>query len=140
MQQMPETDSQIWKTSSRIKKPWKKNHCFQWQAVSRNQHVYQRGNYDVTYIHDRCNIQMHIMQWIDIITGVVRRLHTSSRNIIEIVSLLRKVGEVWPWGKHRARYCHLLLAPPFRLTPNEAKGGSPYKRVSMALKLLKCFD
>ena len=42
-------------------------------------------------------------------------------------------------GKHRARYCHLLLAPPFRLTPNEAKGGSPYKRVSMALKLLKCF-
>ena len=28
-------------------------------------------------------------------------------------------------GKHRARYCHLLLAPPFRLTPNEAKRGSP---------------
>ena len=28
-------------------------------------------------------------------------------------------------GKHRAKYCHLLLAPPFRLTPNEAKGGSP---------------
>ena len=43
-------------------------------------------------------------------------------------------------GKHRARYCHLLLDPPFRLTPNEAKGGSPYKIVSMALKLLKCFD
>ena len=43
-------------------------------------------------------------------------------------------------GKHRARYYHLLLAPPFRLTPNEAKGGSPYKIVSMALKLLKCFN
>ena len=28
-------------------------------------------------------------------------------------------------SKHRARYCHLLLAPSFRLTPNEAKGGSP---------------
>ena len=28
-------------------------------------------------------------------------------------------------GKHRARYCHLLLAPPFRLTPNKATGGSP---------------
>ena len=27
-------------------------------------------------------------------------------------------------GKHRARYCHLLLTPLFRLTPNEAKGGS----------------
>ena len=25
-------------------------------------------------------------------------------------------------GKHRARYCHLLLSPPFRVTPNEAKG------------------
>ena len=42
-------------------------------------------------------------------------------------------------GKQRARYYHLLLAPLFGLTPNEAKGGSPYKRVSMALKLLKCF-
>ena len=38
-------------------------------------------------------------------------------------------------GKHRARYCHLLLAPPSRLTPNQAKGGSLYKRVSMAPKL-----
>ena len=28
-------------------------------------------------------------------------------------------------GKHRARYCHLLLVPPFRLTPNEAKGVGP---------------
>ena len=28
-------------------------------------------------------------------------------------------------GKHRARCYHLLLAPLFRLTPNEAKGGSP---------------
>ena len=46
-----------------------KKYCFQWQTVSTNQHVYQRGNYDVTYIHDKCNIQMHIMQSIDIITG-----------------------------------------------------------------------
>ena len=30
-------------------------------------------------------------------------------------------------GKHRARYCHLLLAPLFRLTPNEAKGVVPNK-------------
>ena len=38
-------------------------------------------------------------------------------------------------GKHKVRYCHLLLAPPFGLTPNEPKWGSLYKRVSMALKL-----
>ena len=42
-------------------------------------------------------------------------------------------------GKHRARYCHLLLVPPFRLTPNEAKGGSPYKEFSKALKVVKVF-
>ena len=28
-------------------------------------------------------------------------------------------------GKQRARCCHLVPAPPFRVTPNEAKGGSP---------------
>ena len=28
-------------------------------------------------------------------------------------------------GKHRARYCYLLLAPPFRINPNESKGGIP---------------
>ena len=33
-----------------------------------------------------------------------------------------------------------VLAPPFKLTPIEAKGGSPYKRVSMTLKLLKCLN
>ena len=60
MQSMPETDSQILKTSSTIKKKTqKKNHRFQLQTVSTNQHGYQRGNYGVTYIHDRCNI--HIM-------------------------------------------------------------------------------
>ena len=48
---------------------------------------------------------------------------------------LRKWETCDPGGKHRARYYHLLLAPSFRLTTNEAKGGSPYKRVSMALKL-----
>ena len=42
-------------------------------------------------------------------------------------------------GKHRARYCYLLLAPPFRLTPNETKGVVPTKEFSKALKLLKCF-
>ena len=36
-------------------------------------------------------------------------------------------------GKQRARCCHLIPAPSFRLTPNEAKGGSPYERVSKAL-------
>ena len=28
-------------------------------------------------------------------------------------------------GKQRARCCRLIPAPPFRLTPNEAKGGGP---------------
>ena len=70
---------------------------------------------------------------------VVRRTHTSSRNLLKVVSSLMKVGEVWPWGKHRAMYCHLLLAPLFRITPNEAKGGSPYQRVSMAQCILRVF-
>ena len=46
-----------------------KKYCFQWQTVSTNQHVYQRGNYDVTYIHESCNIQIHITKSILIITG-----------------------------------------------------------------------
>ena len=30
---------------------------------------------------------------------VVRRLHTSSRNLLKAISSLEKVGEVWPWGQ-----------------------------------------
>ena len=29
-------------------------------------------------------------------------------------------------GKSRVKYYHLILTPPFRLTPNEAKVGKPY--------------
>ena len=29
-------------------------------------------------------------------------------------------------GKSRVNYCHLILTPLFRQTPNEAKGGRPY--------------
>ena len=29
-------------------------------------------------------------------------------------------------GKSRVKCCHLILTPPFRETPNEAKGGRPY--------------
>ena len=36
------------------------------------------------------------------------------------------------WGKQRARCCHLIPTPPFRLTPNEAKGVVPNKEFSMA--------
>ena len=36
-------------------------------------------------------------------------------------------------GKQRARCCHLIPAPPFRLTPNEAKGVVPKKELSKAL-------
>ena len=44
-------------------------------------------------------------------------------------------------GKHRARYCHLLLAPPFRLTPNVTKPRVvvPTKEFSKALKVVKVF-
>ena len=40
---------------------------------------------------------------------------------------LRKWERCSLGGKNRARYCHLLLAPPSRLTPNEAN-----KEFSMA--------
>ena len=41
-------------------------------------------------------------------------------------------------SKQRTRWCCCLIpAPPFRLTPNEAKGGSPYKGC-LTLFVLKC--
>ena len=65
--------------------------------------------------------------------------HQQQKIFRKLFPHLRKWERCDLGGKHRAKYCHLLLAPSFRLTPNEAKGGSPYKRVSTALKLLKCF-
>jgi len=59
-------------------------------------------------------------------------LHLLSTDCTPAAKIFRKLSShLRKWercdlgGKHRARYCHLLLAPPFRLTPNEAKGGSP---------------
>ena len=37
-------------------------------------------------------------------------------------------------GKSRIKYCHLILTPPFRQTPNEAKGVDPI----WLLRLIKC--
>ena len=31
--------------------------------------------------------------------SIVRRMHTNSRNLMKVVSSLKKVGEVWPWGQ-----------------------------------------
>ena len=42
-------------------------------------------------------------------------------------------------GKFRVKAVTLFLTPPFRQTPNEAKGGSPYKQLSMALCFLSAF-
>ena len=64
--------------------------------------------------------------------GVVHRLHTSSRNLSKLSPHLGKWERCDLGDKHRARYCYLLLAPSFRLTPNDVRGVVPNKEFSMA--------
>ena len=72
-------------------------------------------------------------------------VHTVSLKSFKPLSLGRR-ERCGLGGKHRVRCCHLILTPPFRQTPNEAKGGSPYGKLlrllvdGLFIKFLGVFD